>query len=51
VIEQRDENEVKRAKLYDQLGRLGLGCLVFGFLLQLLSNALQLPAVRAALDF
>jgi hypothetical protein len=34
----KDEKEAKRAKLYVRRGRLGLGLLIAGFFLQLVSN-------------
>jgi hypothetical protein len=42
LITHQDEDEVKRAKLYDRLGMLGLALLIAGFALQLASNLLQL---------
>jgi hypothetical protein len=33
-----NQEEKEKAKLYDQLGKLGLGLLVVGFVLQLVSN-------------
>jgi hypothetical protein len=41
LIEERDETEVRRARLYDRLGGLGLGLLILGFVVQLVSNLLQ----------
>jgi hypothetical protein len=45
----RDQNEVRRARLYDRLGLLGLRLLIAGFALQLASNLLQLPWAEVAL--
>jgi hypothetical protein len=42
VAEPPDENESKRYELYRRRGLLGLGLLIAGFLLQLISNLLQL---------
>ncbi len=38
ITEQSDEAEVKKARKYDRLGRLGLALLVGGFVLQLASD-------------
>jgi len=38
ITEQHDEDEVRKARKYDRLGRFGLGLLVAGFTLQLASN-------------
>ena len=35
---QIDENEIKKGKLYDRWGRIGLALLITGFILQLASN-------------
>lgn len=40
ILEQRDEQEAAKAKRYDSLAKLGIGCLVGGFALQLVSNFL-----------
>ena len=50
VTHGRDEQEAKKAKLYDGFGRAGLGLLILGFALQLVSNLLQLcPASSCGL--
>jgi hypothetical protein len=38
ALEQVDEAEAAKAKCYDRRGKFGLGLLVVGFVLQLLSN-------------
>lgn len=38
VLEQKDEAEAEKAKAYDFWSKLGLGLLIFGFVLQLVSN-------------
>jgi hypothetical protein len=40
LLEGVDEAEIEKAKRYDRLGRLGIGLLIIGFVLQLLSNFL-----------
>jgi len=40
MLQGTDENEKKRETRYDRRSRVGLGLLVAGFLLQLLSNFL-----------
>lgn len=37
-----EEAERKKARHYDRMGHLGLGLLVFGFVLQLVGNLIQL---------
>lgn len=38
IAEQSDEDEITKATRYDFWARLGIGLLVFGFTLQLVSN-------------
>jgi hypothetical protein len=38
IIEQVDDEEIKKGKFYDLWGRIGLGLLVLGFIFQLASN-------------
>ena len=49
VTEQRDEEEVRLANYRDRMGRLGLLLLISGFVLQLVANLLQIPAVATLL--
>ena len=38
LLEETDEAEIEKARRYDRLGRLGIGLLISGFVLQLVSN-------------
>jgi hypothetical protein len=38
IAEQSDDDEIAKAKRFDYWARLGIGLLVFGFILQLVSN-------------
>jgi len=38
IAEQSDEDEITKAKKFDRWARLGIGLLVFGFVLQFVSN-------------
>lgn len=38
ITEQVDEEEIKKGKLYDKLGKIGLVLLILGFIFQLISN-------------
>lgn len=38
ILEQKDEKEAKRAKIYDFLSRIALILLVVGFFLQIIAN-------------
>ena len=49
VTEEVDEKEVRLANFYDRMGRLGLLLLISGFVLQLVANLLQIPAVATLL--
>lgn len=46
-IEPERTRMVDEARHYDRMGHLGLGLLIAGFLVQLVGNLLQLPAVAA----
>jgi hypothetical protein len=41
VTSDRDESEIAKARRYDSLSHIGLGLIVTGFLLQLLSNVMR----------
>lgn len=38
ILEQKDDNEKNKALVYDRFGKVGLICLILGFILQVISN-------------
>ena len=38
IAEQSDDDEIAKAKTFDRWARLGIALLIFGFILQLVSN-------------
>ena len=41
TVREKDEKEKEKAKKYDFWAKVGLGCLIIGFALQIISNVLN----------
>ena len=41
IVREKDEKEKEKAKKYDFWAKVGIGCLIIGFFLQIISNCLN----------